>query len=368
MKIGIVGFENSGKKTIFELLTGRQVDNAKYRSEKQAISASSEVLDARFDKIADIYNTKKRVRATIEFQLLQPLEKSSVTDREVMQNLKAVDAICLIARQFKDDSVYHIDGGLDPYRDIEWFTSEIVLNDLVLVDTRITRLEEEIKKRPSKEKDDVRAAHVLPLLYKLKEHLEKGLPLRAMSYAEEEEKILATYQFLSDKCLIVVLNMGEEDIKNNSIVNDLSKKFENQKIFLLQLSAKIEKELASLSKENNVGDAYMRSLLKEYGIEKSALSALTQISYKALGLITFFTASVDEVRSWTARINSRSPQAAKSIHKDMEKGFIRAEVMKSADLIALGNEKKVREAGKFYVKGADYIVEDGDIFHVLFNV
>jgi len=362
MKIGIAGFENAGKKTIFELLTGRSVEGAKYRSEKQAVSALSEVLDARFDKIADIYNTKRRVKATIEFQLLQPFEKSSVTDKEVIQNLKGVDAVCLVVRQFKDDSVYHIDGSIDPQRDIEWFTSEVILNDLVLIDTRITKLEDEIKKKPSSGKDDVRAAHVLPLLHKLKEHLEKGLPLRAVTYTEEEEKLLATYQFLSDKCLIVVVNVGEEYIKNNEIISELNGKFENQKIFFLQLSAKIEKELASLSAEEK------EMFLKEYGIEKSAISALTQISYKALGLITFFTASGDEVRSWTARINSRAPQAAKSIHKDMEKGFIRAEVMKFDDLAELGSEKKLKEAGKFYVKGADYIVEDGDIFHVLFNV
>ncbi|MFH1454628.1 MAG: hypothetical protein ABIH00_11720, partial [Armatimonadota bacterium] len=275
MKIGITGFENSGKKTIFELLTGRQVDNSKYRGEKQLISASAQVLDPRFERVADIYNPKRRVRALIDFQLLQPFEKISSADKGIIQSLKNMDAVCFVVRQFKDDSIYHIDGSIDACRDIEWFTGELMLHDMMLMETRLKNIEEDIKKKASREKDAEKN-----LLVKMKEHLESGLPLRTLSFSEEEEKIFSTYQFLTDKCLIVIINTGEEEINDKTLMNKVKDKFKDQDIFIHCLSAKLEKELTSLSGEDK------GIFLEEYGISCSALEALTRISYKALGLIT----------------------------------------------------------------------------------
>lgn len=357
MKISIIGFENTGKKTIFELLTGRNVDTAKYKSEKQLISANAEALDARFDRLAEIYKPKKKVRALIEFQLLQPFEKSQTADKEIFRHLKNADAVCFVAREFKDDSVYHIDGSISAARDIEWFIAETILNDLVLLEVRIKNIEEDLKKKLSREKETEKK-----LLIKLKEHLEGGCPLRTLAFAEDEEKILSAYQFLTDKCLIGAVNVSEEDIKNETVIKKLEEKFKGQNMVFQAVSAKLEKELSLLAGDER------RQFLEEYGIKQSSLSALTGLSYKALGLMTFFTASEDEVRSWMTKKNSKAPQAARAIHKDMEKGFIRAEVMKFSDIDALGSEKKVKEAGKFYTKGADYIVEDGDILHILFNI
>jgi GTP-binding protein YchF len=261
-------------------------------------------------------------------------------------------------RAFRDDSVYHVDGSVDPKRDIDLINSELVLNDLIFIEKRLERLDKDIKKS-----SDAAAKKDRELLLKLKAHLEKELPIRLLELDAEERKAIAHYPFITLKEMIIVLNVSEDDIKNTDLADRFRNDYKIFKIDLMQVSAKVEAEIALLET-----DEERRAFLEGLGIRESAVSALTQVCIKALDLISFFTVESDEVRQWTIRKGSLAHEAAGAIHSDLEKGFIRAEVIRYPDLEALGSEEKVREAGKLYIKGKDYIVEDGDIINIRFNV
>jgi hypothetical protein len=355
MKLGLVGFPQVGKRTLFRLLTGKEPNS---ESKKGNGLGLAKVRDTRFDRLVEIYAPRQETPAHIEFLLLPDLDQQASRDDQILRSLEQVDVICHLVRTFQDNTVFHIHGVVDPCRDIRLFNEELQLNDLLFIEKRLERLEKE----QNKKKDAQRVAMETDLLTRMKGHLEAGCFLRNFPLTESEEKFIAGYPLLTRKALIIILNIGEEEVGDRDLADPLRETFHGQDFQWIAISAKIEQELCQL-------DACERqTFLEELQLDQPALDRLTMICYEALGLISFFTVGPDEVRAWTNRHGSLAPQAAGVIHSDFERGFIRAEVMKYQDLINLGSEQKVREVGRYMQKGKDYVVEDGDIINFLFNV
>jgi len=357
MKIGIIGLPQTGKKTLFEILTDHQPTENEIAS-KKPIKGVVEVKDPRFDVLAKSYKPKKEVGARIELELLPKLEKDTIAEGSVLADINELDAICHVVRAFKDESIYHIEGSVDPKRDIDSINSELILHDLVFIEKRMQNIEKNTRR--SGEEAIVKEK---ALLVKLKAQLEKELPLRFLDLTTEESKIIASYPFVTRKTVIIALNISEEDLNDTTLIDQLKRDYQALKIDIMQISAKVESEITKLKSEEE-----REQFLKELGIKEPARDALSRLCIKALNLISFFTVGPDEVRQWTTRFGSTAPEAAGVIHTDFEKGFIRAEVTKYDDFVTYTSETKVKEAGKLYIKGKDYIVEDGDILSIRFSV
>ena len=358
MKIGIIGLPQVGKKTIFKLLTGTDLKEAEPEKLKAPVYGIVTVKDPRFDNIVSIYSPEKKTPAHIEVVLMPKVDKEYIRSGHLFEHIDDADAICHIVRAFMDESIYHIEGSVDAKRDIDSINAELILGDLMFVEKRLEKIEKESKKKHNELQKEEKI-----LLLKFKEHLEKELPLRLLELTDEEKKIISSYPFLTIKPLLIVLNVGEDNLKKSVLPEDLIQKHKSQNIHFMQISAKIEDELVCLdSKEER------ETFLKELGISEMAIDRLTRLLYEALGLISFFTTVRKEVRAWTVKRGSTAPEAAGAIHNDMQRGFIRAEVVKYDDLMELGSENKVKEAGKLMIKGKDYVVCDGDILNIRFNV
>jgi GTP-binding protein YchF len=355
MKLGLVGFPQVGKRTLFRLLTGKEPNS---ENKKGNVLGLAKVRDMRFDHLVEIYEPRQETPAHIEFLLLSDLDQQASRNDEILRGLEQVDVICHLVRTFQDDTVFHLHGTVDPRRDILLFNEELQLNDLLFIEKRLERLEKEQNKKKDVQKTVLEA----DLLTRMKVHLETGRFLRNFLLTETEEKLIASYPLLTRKAVIIILNVGEESTEAYDLMSALKEGFREQEFQWIIVSAKIEQELCHLDGEDR------QTFLEELQFDQPALDRLTLLCYKTLGLISFFTVGPDEVRAWTDRQGSLAPQAAGVIHSDFERGFIRAEVMKYQDLIKLGSEQKVREVGKYMLKGRDYVVEDGDIINFLFNV
>ena len=360
MEIGIIGLPQTGKKTLFKLLTqgGSAAAQGAAGSGKKANIGLSKVFDERLDQLVQRYNPKAVTPAMITYLLLPKLSKNSEENREAFTAISTVDAICHVVRAFDDDSVFHVDGTVDPLRDIEYVKSELLLADLIFTEMRIERLIKDIKRKndPAKQKE-------LDLMQRVGEHLNSEKPLRIMPLNDAEQKTLNAYPFLTRKNLIIALNVHENDLASDDLMQPVETASVSDGTYCVQVSCRIEEELASIEDREE-----REAFFKELGINRSALENITQLSYDALNRVSFFTVGEDEVRAWTVRNNAYAPQAGGTIHSDIERGFIRAEHMRFEDLISLGSEQKVKEAGKLSLKGKDYQVQDGDILHFLFNV
>lgn len=357
MKIGIIGLPQTGKKTLFELLTNHKISEKDLASGKN-VKSIAEIKDPRFDKLVDLYKPKKNVRARIDIELLPKIEKDAITKGDIFKDIAEMDALCHVVRAFKDDSVYHVNGTVDPKRDIDSVNSELILHDLIFVEKRLEKLELDLKKI----KDEAKAKE-REILVRIKAHIDKELPLRLLELQPEERRAIASYPFVTLKEMILAVNVSEDDLKNKALLDDLNRIYERLKIEVMLVSAKVESEIASLETEKE-----RQEFLSALGIEEPAVNMLSRLCIQALNLISFFTVGEDEVRQWPVKRGSSAPDAAGAIHTDLQKGFIRAEVTKYNDLAALGSEEKVKEAGKLHLKGKDYIVEDGDIISIRFNV
>ncbi len=355
MKLGLVGFPQVGKHTLFRLLTGKEPNS---EGKKGNVLGLAKVRDARFDRLVAIYAPRQETPAQIEFSLLPDLDLQAERNEPVLRGLEQVDVICHLVRTFQADTVFHIHGKVDPGRDIRLFNEELQLNDLLFVEKRLERL----KKEQNRKKDIQKTAMETDLLTRMKDHLETGCFLKNFALTEAEEKLIASYPLLTRKAMIIILNVGEDELGGEGLLRTLKETFSEKGFQWIVVSAKIEQELCQLD------TAERQSFLEELQLDQPALDRLTMLCYKTLGLISFFTVGPDEVRAWTDRQGSLAPQAAGVIHSDFERGFIRAEVMKYQDLIKHGSEQKVREVGKYMQKGRDYVVEDGDIINFLFNV
>jgi hypothetical protein len=286
------------------------------------------------------------------------MTKDSAKNQELLKALLTVDVLVPVIRAFADEAVFHLDGSVDPMRDITTVLSELILNDLLFVEKRLERIAKEVVRRAG-----VDRAKEQELLTKLQTHLNENLPLRTLAITAEEDKLLSSAPLLSRKALLLVLNVGEDRVQDTNLPNKVKAQYDAQRIHVVQVSAKIEEELAQLDDPQE-----RAAFLKDLGIAESAIDRLTRVSYEALGLISYFTVGQDEVRAWTVHRGASAAQAGGVIHSDIERGFIRAELMKYNDLIALGSEQAVSGAGKALLKGKEYVVEDGDILNFRFNV
>jgi GTP-binding protein YchF len=359
MHITIIGLANSGKTTVFNALTGETAETAAYSMGQEPNLATVKVPDERLDKLAEIYRPKKVTHADVQYVDIAGMggeaKKGSGLPPSLLNYLGTADALIHVVRAFEDDEVPHPDERIDIARDVGAIDLELTFSDLAIIERRLTRLNAEINKMSARERE-VRITE-RDLLTRLQEGLEQDTPIRDMEMTEEEEKLIRGYQFLTAKPMMIILNIGEEQIKDPPTFS-----YSHQKSAIVPLCGKIEAELAQLGEE----DAQV--FMEDLGIEETARTRVIHESYRLLGLISFLTTGEDEVRAWPIRKHTPAVEAAGAIHSDIQRGFIRAEVVAYDDLIAAGTMAEAKKQGTVRMEGKTYIVQDGDICHFLFNI
>lgn len=360
---GIVGLPNVGKSTLFNAITKKNILAANYPF--ATIDPNVGVVtvpDKRVEVLENMYIPERTIPTTYEFTDIAGLVKGASTGEglgnKFLSHIREVDAIVEVVRCFDDNNIIHVDGNVDPIRDIEVINVELVLSDLEIITTRIGKIGK--KAMTTKNKDDIKE---IELLEKIKDALEKNVPARKLGLSDDEKKIISSFNLITLKPIIYALNVSEEDIiSGNEYTNKVSEYAKEEGSEVVIISAKIESELAELDDDEKM------MFLNELGVSSSGLDKLIDKTYELLGLATFFTVGSDEVRAWTFKKGMKAPECAGIIHSDFERGFIKAEVMSYDDLIKAGSELKVREAGRARIEGKEYVMQDGDICHFRFNV
>lgn len=361
---GIVGLPNVGKSTLFNAITKQTILAANYPF--ATIEPNVGVVcvpDERLNKLNEMYHPKSLVPTSFEFTDIAGLVKGASNGEglgnKFLSHIRETDAIVEVVRCFEDSNIIHVEGKVDPLRDIEIINLELTISDLEIIGNRIDK----IKKKAQSTKDK-EAIIEIEALTKAKENLEKNIPLRLVEFSTDEKSLLKSYNFITMKPIIYLANINEDEIGNedNEYVKTVKEYATKENAIAIKICAKVEEELSELDDNDKL------EMLNALGIEESGLDKLVKATYNLLGLETYFTVGTDEVRAWTYKKGMNAKKCAGIIHTDFEKGFIKAEVISYKDLIECGDELKVREQGKFRLEGKDYIMQDGDICHFRFNV
>ena len=365
MKLGIVGLPNVGKSTLFNAITQAGAESANYPfcTIEPNVGVVA-VPDERLAKLAEIYTSKKLVPTAIEFYdiagLVKGASKGDGLGNKFLSHIREVEAIVHVVRCFENGDIVHVEGSVDPLRDIETINLELTFSDIEVLERRLQRAQKAVK-------SDKEAAHEVELIQNVLSALEEGKSISSLDLSEEQKQLVKSFNLLRAKPVIYVANVSEEDLEDEGNKNPLVNKvrefaaIENSEVIVV--CAQIEDEIAQLDSEERL------EFLQDLGLEKSGLDKLVQASYKLLGLISFLTAGPMETRAWTIKRGTPAPQAAGKIHSDIERGFIRAETIAFEDIVAHGgNMASAKEKGLVRIEGKDYIMQDGDVVLFRFNV
>jgi len=359
MEIGIIGLPKSGKTTVFNALTKGKVEVGAYAKGEPNIGVAK-VPDPRLDGLEGIFHPKRKIPAEVRYIDVGALPKGGLGG-ELLTHLGKADALLHVVRAFEDERVPHIEGSIDPERDIAMLDLELAFSDLSVLENRLQRIEASLKAAKPHEREDFTKEQAL--LARIKDSLGNEVPIREQGLTEEETKAISSYQFLSAKSLLLVFNIGEDRLPEaSSLEEEWRSRYRRPQLEVAALCGKLEMELAQLD------DAEAQDFRSDMGLEELALNRMIRLSYELLGLLSFFTVVSDEVKAWTINRDTTVVKAAGKVHSDMERGFIRAEVIGYEDLVKCSSIAEGRKRGVLHVEGKSYIVKDGDVITFLFNI
>ena len=366
MEIAIIGLPKSGKTTVFNALTRGKAEVGAYVPPAEEPNVGvAKVPDPRLEALDQLLHPKKKVPAEVRYVdlgiLPKSLGKSEGVSGQLLAHLSKADALLHVVRAFEDERVPHIKGSINPERDVATLDLELAFSDLAIIERRLQRIETSLKAAKPHEREAFSKEQAL--LAKIRSALEDEMPIRDQELTEEEKKAILSYQFLTAKPLLLVFNIGEERLPQASALEqEWRTKYQGPQFQVAVLCGKLEMELSQLE------DADAQEFRSELGLEEAALNRMIRLSHELLGLISFFTVVSDEIKAWTIHRETPAVKAAGKVHTDMERGFIRAEVIAFDDLVKCGSVAEARKQGLLHVEGKNYIVQDGDVITVLFNI